>query len=367
MKIVITGGHFSPAQCVIEALPQDSQVFFIGRKSSFEGDKSPTLEYQTIKSLNIPFVNLPSGRLQRRFTVRTIPSLIKLPYGFGKAISILRKIKPDVVLGFGGYVSLPVAIAAYFLKIPVVIHEQTLQVGISNKIIAKWAKMICVSWNSSKDFFPGKNVIVTGNPVRKEIIEVANTDKKSDEPIICIMGGSSGSHFINSLVEECLEKLLKNYAIIHQTGDSKKFNDFDRLQELKKTLPVDLAKKYRIEKFIESKEAGTVLQKSTLVIGRAGMNTVTELIFLKKPCFLIPLPISAKGEQHQNASFIKGLGLAEVMDQDEVAAESFISKIDYMMSNIDKYHLGPESLNLIEKKAAAHIISVVEDVARKKK
>ncbi len=367
MRLVITGGHFSPAQCVIEALPQDSQVFFIGRKSSFEGDKSPTLEYQTIKSLNIPFIDLPSGRFQRKFTIRTIPSLIKLPYGFGKSITILRKIRPDVVLGFGGYVSLPVSLAAYFLKIPVVIHEQTLQVGVSNKIIAMWAKMICVSWNSSKDFFPGKNVIVTGNPVRKEIIEAANTDKKPDESIIYITGGSTGSHFINSLIERSVEKLLGRYSVIHQTGDSKKFNDFERLQELKKTLPADLAKKYRIEKFIESKEAGIVLQKATLVVGRAGMNTVTELIFLKKPCFLIPLPIAAKGEQHQNAFFIKELGLGEIMEQDELSVENFISKIDYMMSSIDKYRLSPESENLIEKKAAAHIVSVVEDVARKKK
>lgn len=365
MKIVLTGGHFSPALCVIESLPKDIEAFFIGRKNSFEGDKSPTLEYQTIASTSVPFIDIPSARLQRKFTAYTISSLLKLPYGFGKAMKTLRKIKPDVVLGFGGYVSLPVAFAAYFLNIPVVIHEQTLGVGTSNKIISRWARMICISWESSKDFFPGKNVILTGNPVRKEIINAANT-VTADKQTIYITGGSSGSHFINSLVEGCLGKLLEKYNVVHQTGDSKKFNDFERLSEHKKSLPEQLARKYRVEKFISSKEAGAVLQKATIVVGRAGMNTVTELMFLEKPCLLIPLPISAKGEQLQNAAFIKEKGLAQVLEQNEATPEVFFSKIKYMMENIDKYKLNSEASNLIEKKAAEHIISVVEDVAQKK-
>ncbi len=367
MKIVMTGGHMSPALSVIENLPQDWEVFFVGRKSSFEGDKSPSLEYQAVKSLNVPFIALPSARLQRKFTIYTIPSLIKVPYVLSRSFRILRKIKPDVVLGFGGYISLPVCIAAYFLNIPVVIHEQTLQAGAANKIIAKWAKMICVSWPSSKDFFPGKNVILTGNPIRKEIIDEFKVESsKSKVPTIYVTGGSTGSHFINSLIENSLEKLLQKYAVVHQTGDSKKYKDFDKLLEIKNKLPKNLAEKYTLAKFTQSDQVMSVLNKSALIVGRAGINTVTELLYLKKPCLLIPLPISGNSEQIENALFIKGLGLAEVLEQNKISIENFISKVNYMMDNIDKYKLSPGNENLIDKKAPEHIISVVEDVAKKK-
>jgi len=367
MKIVITGGHMSPALSVIENLPQDWEVFFVGRKSSFEGDRSPSLEEKAVKSLNVPFITIPSARLQRKFTIYTIPSLVKIPYALSRSFQILKKIKPDVVLGFGGYISLPVCTAAYFLNIPVVIHEQTLQAGAANKIISRWAKMVCVSWQDSKDFFPGKNVILTGNPIRKEIINNSQlATHNSHVPTIYVTGGSTGSHFINSLIENSLEKLLQKYIVVHQTGDSRKYNDFDKLSEIKNKLPKNLAEKYTVSKFTPPDQVMSVLNKSTLAVGRAGINTVTELLYLEKPCLLIPLPISGNSEQIENALFIKGLGLAEVLEQDKISIENFISKINHMIGSIDKYKLSPGNENLIDKKAPMHIISVVEDVAKKK-
>ena len=139
MKIVVIGGHLSPAYSVIEEL-KGEEVFYIGREHVFEGDKAVSLENEEIKTLNIPFFPIVTARLQRKFTRYTLSSFIKFPLGFTQALRILKPIKPDVVLGFGGYLSVPVIFAASICNIPVVIHEQTLEAGFANRLVAKIAK-----------------------------------------------------------------------------------------------------------------------------------------------------------------------------------------------------------------------------------
>src|SRR3989344_5071506 len=218
MKIIIVGGHLSPALSVLDALPKNWEILFVGRKYVFEGEKSLSLEYKIINDLKIPFEEISTGRLQRKFTKNTIPSLFKLPSGFFKAFGILRKFQPDVVLGFGGYLQIPVIFASFFLKIPVVLHEQTLESGFSNKICSPIAKKICISWESSVKFFPKTKTVLTGNPIRKDIIDKSQIP--NSRPLIYVTGGSSGSHFINSLIEQVLKKILIDFKLIHQTGGS---------------------------------------------------------------------------------------------------------------------------------------------------
>lgn len=370
MKVVITGGHLSPALSVIQALPRDAEVIFAGRKYGLEGDKALTLEYKMVKDLNVEFVDIKTGRFQRTFTRRAIPSFFKFPGGLYSSHLLLKKFRPDVVLGFGGYVSFPVCLAAFMLGIPVVIHEQTLEAGFSNKIISKWARKICISWESSRIYFPSNKVVFTGNPLREEILnsklETRSTAQGSKLPIIYITGGSLGSHFINTLVEGCIKTLLTKFIIIHQTGDSREFNDFERLEELKKTLPQDLRERYILKKIVDNFEIGPTLSSASLVIGRAGINTVTELIFLKKPALLIPLPISQNNEQVKNALFIKNLGLAEFLYQDRLTSSILLKKINDMMGNIASYKIN-NSQALINKNAAKEILAVVKDVSQKKK
>ena len=217
MKIAITGGHLTPALSVIEALPKDAEVLYIGRKHALEGDRAVSLEYGVITQKGINFAVLQTGRLQRTITRYTIPSLAKVPVGLAKSILILRKFKPDVVVGFGGYVSFPVILAAKVLKIPIVIHEQTLEAGAANMFLSRFAKKICISFETSRKFFPKDKTTLTGNPVRDAIIHPSKKfDFGENEKVIFITGGSLGSHFINLLVKECLAKLLDNYIIVHQ-------------------------------------------------------------------------------------------------------------------------------------------------------
>lgn len=375
MKLVITGGHLSPALCVIENLPLDIKPYFVGRKHTFEGDKSLSLEYLTVSQMDIPFINIPSSRFQRKFTIYTIPSILKFPYVLAKTVFILGRIKPDVVLGFGGHISFAVSLCAFFLQIPVVIHEQTLEAGLSNKIVSKFAKKVCISWRSSERFFPKKKTVVTGNPIEKEIVDNSKLAedlpqltelKKLNLPIIYITGGSGGSHFINGLIEENLGELLEKYAIIHQAGANLRFKDFERLNNLRQNLDGKLKSRYVIVKFIEPGYFPSVVAASNLVIGRSGINTVTQLIFLKKPALLIPLPFSQNNEQTKNALFMKDLGLAEVLSQNKLNKNLFLNRIERMLENINSYKI-KNGKEVLEMNSEEKIIKVAKDVFKKSK
>lgn len=368
MKIAVIGGHLSPALAVIESLLPATQVFFVGRKYTFEGDDAMSLEYKTITDRGIKFYPLTTGRLQRKFTKNTFMSLTKLPSGFISARKILKEEAPDAVIGFGGYLSLTVCLAAKSLGIPIIIHEQTLEAGLANKIIGKFADKVCISWDKSAEYFPEKNTVLTGNPIRKEIQvrnEMIATDLKFEggKETIYITGGSAGSHAINDAVYSCLEVLLDEVSVIHQTGDSKEFEDFDRLEAKKNSLPVEKKSKYRLIKFIKPEEVGSVMNNALIVVGRAGINTVSELIFLKKPALLIPIPFSQRQEQLKNAEMLKEIGLAEILEQPALNGKTLVDKITYMLENLKKYTINKDFME--HNNAAEKIVEVIRNVAEK--
>ncbi len=367
MKVLIAvggGGHFSPALAVIEQMPKDWDVLLVGRKHTFEGDSALSLEYQTAQRLNLPFEFITTGRFQRKLTKHSLSSLVKMPMGLVQAKKILSQFKPDVVLSFGGYVSVPVVLAAAGSSVPIVIHEQTLHAGLANKIAAKFAKKICISWVDSAQFFPKNKIVLTGNPLRKEFMQ-GNKESGigngiSSLPLIYITGGSGGAHGINLLVEGCLEKLLEKFTVVHQTGDAKEFGDFERLQRLQATLPEDLQKKYLPQKFVKPEDVLSIMDRADLVIARSGINTVTELLYLGKPSLFIPLPYGQKNEQLTNAAFVKKIGLAEFVDQLTTAPDDLYERVNAMMSSLQNYKKHKEEARkLIHPEAAGKIIKVV--------
>jgi len=358
MKIVIIGGHLTPALAVIEKLPKDAEILYIGRKYAIEGDSAVSLEYETITKKRIPFALLKTGRLQRSFTLRTIPSLAKIPYGFSQSLLILGKFRPEVVVGFGGYVSLPVILAAKVLKIPIVIHEQTLEAGAANQFLSRFADKVCISFETSGKSFPKEKTILTGNPVRNTIL---HPTKKFDFPageMIFVTGGSIGAHFINTLIKECLTKLLDNFVIVHQTGDSHEFKDFEKLSILKEGLNNNKREKYILAKFFSPSEIGAVLRNASLVVSRAGINTVSELVVLEKPAYLVPIPFSQRDEQLKNAMFIKQLGLGEVGGQKSLTPDVFFDQIIKMMGKIESYKI-KKIKHEFPKDAAEKIVEII--------
>lgn len=381
MKLVIIGGHLSPALAIIDVLPKKTKVLFIGRKHIFEGDSATSLEYNIIKSLKISFLSISTGRLQRKFTKYTILSLFKIPYGFVQSFFILKNFKPDMILSFGGYLSIPVALSAFFLRIPIVIHEQTLEAGLSNRIASIFARKICISWESSRKYFPKEKTIFTGNPIRKfslssrprlsdlsqqTLLKEIPRQARNDAPIIYITGGSSGSHFINTLVEGCIKELLGQFIVIHQTGDAQEYHDFDRLNKIRESLSSKFKTRYILTKFINPQDIGSVLQKANMAVGRAGINTVTELIYFNKPAMLIPIPFGQNKEQLKNALFFKNLGLGEVLVQESLSPLIFLQKIRDMVNNINRYRNRNKLAVSINKEASQNIIKILEYVKKSK-
>lgn len=330
MKVAVIGGHFSPALSVIQLLlRRGDSVVVLGRKYTFEGEEGISFEYSVCEKLNIPFYSLRASRLQRKFTKHTLPSLVKFPQGIGDAINILRKENPDIILSFGGYLSLPVIFAASLQQIPIIIHEQTQAAGIANKIAARFAAKVLITFDSSRVYFPPAKTILTGNPIRKEIFSV---QKKitipSGKKVLYVTGGSGGSHFLNVLIEHALSDMVSKYVVIHQTGDAKEFNDFDRLEKLREALPGDMKKNYILKKFIYPEEVGYVFSKTDLVISRSGINTTLEIMALKKKALLFPLPHGQHGEQLENAKLIQKNGLGSYLLQKDVNTEIFLREIE---------------------------------------
>ena len=375
MKIIITaggGGHFAPALSVIKRLPKNTDILVIGRKYAFEGDNTISLEYRTAQAMNLPFETITTARLQRSFTRHTIPSIAKLPVGYFQARSIIKLFQPDVILSFGGYVAVPVTLAARSVGIPVVIHEQTLGAGLANKIAARFAEKICLSWENSREFFPKNKTVITGNPLRDEILHSSEKDSPvqvegNAPPLIYITGGSLGSHAINMIIKESIQKLVKNYTVFHQTGDAQEFKDYDALCRVRDSLDLGNRDRYILTKFVNPQSVGALMRSADLVISRAGINTVSELIYLNTPGLLIPLPYGQSNEQLTNARFFENLGMGEVLQQSELTPDRFLLTVKDMLDNTGRYTLAKEKRSeLIRENAAGKIIDVVHNVAKEK-
>lgn len=328
IKVILTGGHMSPLLAVIGVLSKKAECVVIGRRKTFEEDDTESLEYKILQGKHIKFYDIKAGRMQRKLTRHTLPSLIKVPRAFFNARRILKKERPNAVLTFGGYIGLPVALAAYSLKIPVILHEQTQQAGQTNRLIGRFAKRICLSFPSSSVFFPKDRIVETGNPLRPEIFVVNKTIKiPGTLPVLFVTGGSSGAHSINQFIEYLLPKILEHFIVIHQTGDSQTHKDFDRLIKIKNSFESPFRERYIVEKFIMPELIGWVYKTADVVLGRSGANTVSELLALKKKAILIPLPHGQKNEQLLNAKMYEESGLGIFIEQKNVQLSSLLSEL----------------------------------------
>ncbi len=328
MRILLTGTHFTVALATIEELKiyDGVEIVYVGRKTTQEGDPTPSSESQILPKLGVRFISITTGRLQRAFTLYTVPSLIKIPIGFIQAFFILINEAPDVILSFGGYVSVPIVILGWLFSIPIIIHEQTLVTGLSNRISGWFANKIAVSFKTNYDFSKDK-VVLTGNPLRKEILNAKNIKKSEKLPVILITGGNQGSHTINIAVEEVLDKLTKIANVIHQTGDAK-FMDFERLEDRQN-------ESYQVAKWIPN--MGDIMKKADLVVCRAGINTLTEVAFLGIPALVIPIPYLYQDEQNKNAKYFEKLGLVRILPQSKLNGEFFLKEINSCLNDLNHF------------------------------
>ena len=324
MKILITGAHFTPAVAVTEELKQfpNIQVIYVGRKKTLEGDSTPSVESRILPSMGVKFIPIVMGRLQRSFTIYTIPSLLKIPIGFIQAFFIILSCKPDVILSFGGYVAVPLVLMAWLFSVPVIVHEQTLVSGLASKITSLFADKIAVSFPNTKT---GEKVILTGNPIRKGVNLIHPEGGKEGGKLVLITGGNQGSHVINLAVEQSLGEISKIARIIHITGDNK-YHDYERLKNLENN-------HYSVRKWIDD-GWGAILSEVDFVVSRAGINTLSELAYLGKPALVVPIPYLYGDEQNKNAKYFEKLGLVKILPQSQLSAETLLKNIKSMLKNL---------------------------------
>ncbi|WP_454858992.1 UDP-N-acetylglucosamine--N-acetylmuramyl-(pentapeptide) pyrophosphoryl-undecaprenol N-acetylglucosamine transferase [Promicromonospora soli] len=328
-----TGGHTYPALTTLRAL--QARLAEAGTAVSvLWAGTAKGLEATVTASEGIRFVPVATGKLRRAsnplgmLTAANMKDMARVPLGVAQARSIVAEFKPDVILSTGGYVAVPIGIAAGMLRRPLVVHEQTVRLGLANRLLAKRATRVAVSSPSTLELLPEvvrERTVVTGNPVRAEVmageplkaVDALGLDSfDPDLPVLYVTGGAQGSVQINTLVAEALPWLLQRANVIHQSGPNNLQDMFDRTA----TLPAELAARYRVMGFVGA-ELPDVLALADVVVSRSGAGTIAELTALGKPSVLVPLPSAAGNEQAHNARRLQDLGAAVALEGDVVEAD----------------------------------------------
>jgi len=339
MKIVFTGGHHNSALVVARMLKKRGhQLFWLGHKKTMKKEKSISAEYLEVKKHGIPFFELQAGKFSQVFNPWQILKIIR---GFFQAFKLLCQLKPDLIVSFGGYLSVPVVYSGFLLNVPSISHEQTSQAGLANRINSLITKRVFITWPSSKKYFPKQKTKLIGLPVREEFLKKkkkASQDYRFNKnlPVIFVIGGKQGCHFLNCLIEEVLEELLEKYNLVHQTGRIEKTNDWPRLRKKRAALSEELKKRYLLKPYFYNQDMTFLLSKADLAVSRAGAHIIYELAMLGKPAILIPFPWANKQEQLKNAQLLQKWRMVKILRQKRTSSRLLKQTINDCLNNLDQ-------------------------------
>ncbi|MBR5376746.1 MAG: undecaprenyldiphospho-muramoylpentapeptide beta-N-acetylglucosaminyltransferase [Lachnospiraceae bacterium] len=352
-KIVLTGGgtagHCLPNIALVPALKNSGfEIFYIGSYNGIE---------RTIAEKNgLSYYGISSGKLRRYFDLKNLSDPFRVIKGYFESEKLLKQIRPDVVFSKGGYVSVPVVKAAKKLGIPAVIHESDITPGLANRLSFSSAKKICCSFKKTLDLLPAQKAVFTGTPIRRALLSgnrdraLCYTDMVSDgKPFLMVIGGSLGAQSVNEAVRSALPELLERYNVIHLCGRGKTDPGYDRMAG------------YRQYEYIDD-ELPDLYALSDIVISRAGANAVFELLALKKPNILIPLPgKSSRGDQLLNAKAFEDASYSFLLPQEEVTKESLISAVDEVYEKRETYIQAMEKAP--EQDAVEKICNIIKEMS----
>lgn len=337
MKIVFTGGgtlgHILPSVSVVRELrrayPNPSlKIYYLSPKHEY-GEVLLAEEKVQIK-------RIISGKIRRYFDWQNILDIFKIPLGVFQALWHLFFLAPDLVFSSSGYGAFPVSLAAFLLRIPLILQESDIMPGLCSKISSRFAFQVFTSFVETK-YFPKEKTIFLGNPVRRELFENGSKQKakelfslQADKPLLLILGGSQGSKSINNLMLEILPELLKNFEILHQTGPNNiKQVATEGLAFLnEKTKPY-----YHVLPFLNEEQQKHALFAADLIISRAGSGALFEIAAAKKPSILVPLPNSAQDHQVKNGYVFAEAGACEVIEEQNLKPNFFLQRLGLMVSD----------------------------------
>lgn len=320
-----SGGPVTPLLALVEKLKEDNawelDCLWLGTEN---GPERGMVERE-----NITFQTISHGKLRRYFSWQNFVDPFLIIMGFFQAISIMIRFRPDIVLSAGAFVSVPIAWAAFLLRIPIVIHQQDLRPGLANRLMAPFATRISVTFEKSLLDY-GPKAIWTGNPMRQDFCTIKLTKReagqkfglRSDKPVLVVMGGGTGAIAINQLVEESIEEFSKFCQLIHITGKDKSSQK-----------NVELSEKYPNYKFFEFLDIFGIIKAyavAELMVSRCGMSSLTELSQLGIASVLIPMPDS---HQEENAEVFREAEAALVLEQKSLDKEIFIREIKSLLGD----------------------------------
>lgn len=327
-RIVLTGGgtagHVTPNLALLPRLREEGyEVHYIG---SYDG-----IERKLLEEFDVPYYGISSGKLRRYFDPKNFSDPFKVVKGCLEASSLLKKIRPDVVFSKGGFVAVPVVLAAKRRRIPAIIHESDMTPGLANKICIPCATKVCANFPETLKALPADKAVLTGSPIRRELFSgnrmagLHFCGFTPDKPVLLIIGGSLGSAVVNDAVRSVLPELLQRFQIIHLCGK-------DKLDPA-----LENTKGYVQFEYIK-KELSDLMDAADIVISRAGANAICELLALRKPAVLVPLSAAAsRGDQILNAASFEKQGYSYVLKEEALTGASLQKAVEEVYHNRSSY------------------------------
>ena len=352
-RIVLTGGgtagHVTPNIALLPHLKElGYDIQYIG---SYDG-----IEKKLIEEFDIPYHGISSGKLRRYFDLKNFSDPFKVLKGYAQSRKLLKKLKPDVVFSKGGFVTVPVVVAAKGCKIPAIIHESDMTPGLANKLAIPSATKVCCNFPETLKHLPEEKAVLTGTPIRQELLSGDKLEAlkfcgfTANKPVIMIIGGSLGAAAVNDNIRKILPELLKDFQVIHLCGKGKLD---ESLQNTEGYIQFEYIKK----------ELADLFALADIVVSRAGANAICELLALQKPNLLIPLSAKAsRGDQILNARSFEKQGYSMVLEEEEITDEKLLSTIHTLYEKRDDFTNAMKQSNSID--SITKIITLIEDCVK---
>ena len=350
-KIVLTGGgtagHVTPNIALMPELQKNGyEIYYIG---SYDG-----IEKKLIEELGIPYYGISSGKLRRYFDWKNFSDPFRVLKGFSQAKKLLKQIQPDVVFSKGGFVTVPVALAAKKSHIPTIIHESDMTPGLANKLAIPAATKVCCNFPETVKYLPEGKAVLTGSPIRRELLSgnklaaLKFCNFTADKPVLMIIGGSLGSVAVNTAIRNILPQLLKTFQVIHLCGQGNLDESF-------------IGKQGYVQYEYIKQELADLFALADVVVSRAGANAICELLALRKTNLLIPLPAAAsRGDQLLNADSFKRQGFSKVLQEEEITDQLLLDTILDLYQNRADYVAAMEKSG--QSDAITKIVELIKEV-----
>ena len=352
-KIILTGGgtagHVTPNLALLPSLKKAGyEIRYIG---SYQG-----IERKLIEGAGIPYDGISSGKLRRYFDLKNFSDPFRVAKGYFEALHLMKRYKPDVVFSKGGFVAVPVVLAAKHYKIPVIIHESDMTPGLANKICIPSAAKVCCNFPETLKYLPKDKAVLTGSPIRAELLEgdrsagLSYAHLDENRPVLLIIGGSLGSVAVNTAVRKILPQLLNTFQVIHICGKGNLDESLISTEGYVQYEYVDAPLKH-------------LFAAADVVISRAGANSICELLALRKPNLLIPLSAKAsRGDQILNARSFERQGFSKVLEEEEITEEKLLETIRQLYTDRQKYTNAMAGNGQVD--SISKITDLIEECAR---